>query len=181
MIQLPRRSVTRFFIPLIDVLILLFCMFLLLPLVQGPKGSAGGATPGPEAANPPGAEARPPEPGQEDKAKSELERQREELKRIQQEKIDTLQKRLALRVLEIDADTGKLYYQDGDQRVEIADQGDALRLIDRHKRETAGHELYYLFLYPRRLTGYPEQKQVARYERWFEGVAHAVDNPLGAR
>src|SRR5438067_2336535 len=32
MIRLPRRSVTRFFIPLIDVLTLLFCVFLLLPL-----------------------------------------------------------------------------------------------------------------------------------------------------
>jgi septal ring factor EnvC (AmiA/AmiB activator) len=31
MIQLPRRSVTRFFIPLVDVMTLLFCMFLLLP------------------------------------------------------------------------------------------------------------------------------------------------------
>ena len=30
MIRMPRRSVTRFFIPLIDVLILLFCIFLLM-------------------------------------------------------------------------------------------------------------------------------------------------------
>ena len=30
MIHMPRRSVTRFFVPLIDVLILLFCIFLLL-------------------------------------------------------------------------------------------------------------------------------------------------------
>src|SRR5262249_55125131 len=34
-ITLPRRSVTRFFIPLIDVLILLFCIFLLMPFVSG--------------------------------------------------------------------------------------------------------------------------------------------------
>jgi len=33
MIRLPQRSVTRFFIPLIDVLTLLFCIFLLIPLV----------------------------------------------------------------------------------------------------------------------------------------------------
>ena len=31
MIGTPKRSVTRFFIPLIDVLILLFCIFLLMP------------------------------------------------------------------------------------------------------------------------------------------------------
>ena len=34
MIQLPRRSVTRFFIPLIDVLTLLFCIFLMMPAVK---------------------------------------------------------------------------------------------------------------------------------------------------
>ena len=34
MIRLPRRSVTRFFIPMIDVLTLLFCMFLLMPIIR---------------------------------------------------------------------------------------------------------------------------------------------------
>src|SRR5437762_12655451 len=34
MIAMPRRSVTRFFIPLIDVLLLLFCAFLLMPMVN---------------------------------------------------------------------------------------------------------------------------------------------------
>ena len=34
MIQMPHRSVTRFFIPLIDVLLLLFCIFLLMPLAN---------------------------------------------------------------------------------------------------------------------------------------------------
>jgi len=33
MIERPKRSVTRFFVPLIDVLILLFCIFLLMPFV----------------------------------------------------------------------------------------------------------------------------------------------------
>ena len=34
MIQLPRRSVTRFFIPLVDVLTLLFCVFLIMQAVS---------------------------------------------------------------------------------------------------------------------------------------------------
>src|SRR5262249_54358638 len=34
MIQTPRRSVTRFFIPLVDVMMLLFCIFLLMPMVK---------------------------------------------------------------------------------------------------------------------------------------------------
>ena len=33
MIERPKRSVTYFFVPLIDVLILLFCIFLLMPFV----------------------------------------------------------------------------------------------------------------------------------------------------
>jgi hypothetical protein len=39
----PRRAVTRFFVPFIDVLILLFGIFLLMPFVSGP--------PAPEAAD----------------------------------------------------------------------------------------------------------------------------------
>jgi chromosome segregation ATPase len=34
MIVMPRRSVTRFFIPLIDVLLLLFVIFLLMPIAN---------------------------------------------------------------------------------------------------------------------------------------------------
>ena len=45
MIHPPRRAVTRFFIPLIDVLILLFCIFLLMPFVEKEAGS-GKLTPG---------------------------------------------------------------------------------------------------------------------------------------
>ena len=34
MIHMPHRSVTRYFVPLIDVLLLLFCIFLLMPLAD---------------------------------------------------------------------------------------------------------------------------------------------------
>ena len=44
MIVLPRRSVTRFFIPMIDVLILLFCAFLLVPFSN--RTDAGTASAG---------------------------------------------------------------------------------------------------------------------------------------
>jgi hypothetical protein len=42
MIQMPQRSVTRFFIPLIDVLTLLFCIYLLMPIVK-PSEDGNGA------------------------------------------------------------------------------------------------------------------------------------------
>src|SRR6516164_2037640 len=110
MIQLPRRSVTRFFIPLIDVLLLLFCIFLLMPLVKGGSESVADET-----------DTVPRERFR--RVQEDLERlrrqlrdtpqaAREELEKIRTAKIRTLQDRLNIRVLEIDAADGKLTYRD---------------------------------------------------------------------
>lgn len=188
MIRLPRRSVTRFFIPLIDVLTLLFCIFLLMPLVQA-TGDGPEPVPGSPAAEPaePTATLRPQRgqvpggPGELLQERLELERLRKEQEQLRHAKMETLQQRLAIRVLEIDADTGKLSYHEPEQRLEITSQADAQALIQRHLREAGGRELYYLFLFPRRVTGYPEERQVKQYERWFADVAHGFDNPRGRR
>jgi hypothetical protein len=174
---LPRRSVTRFFIPLIDVLTLLFCIYLLMPMVKAPADERTGPDPvGPilDGAAAKGAEAPDKPPG-------ELEKERQELRRLQKERIETLQNRLAIRVVEIDADLGKLYYHEPEARVEIGSEAEARALIERQRREAAGKELYFLILYPRRVTGFPTQKQARQYERWFESVAHGIDNPRGSR
>ncbi len=177
MIQLPRRSVTRFFIPLIDVLTLLFCIFLVLPLVKDPGE----------------ADAAADQAAREDRIRQleqELERQRreggnvsqqmrEELEKLRQEKMKALKDRLAVRVLEIDGETGKLYYRDP-ERVAVGTQGDARALIARDERERGAdrRELYYLILYPRdRSSGYPTRGQREQYEHWFEGVALGFDVP----
>jgi hypothetical protein len=179
MIQLPRRSVTRFFIPLIDVLTLLFCIFLLMPLIKA-TGETQNAT-GQESAFADSQSQKrlsveqPITPDQE-----RLQQERKELERIRRERIEVLQQRLYIRVVEIDADTGKLFYQDANQRLEIHNQEEAVRLIRNHREEAGTRELYYLFLYPRRLTGFPQRGQVERYEGWFKEVAHSVDNPRGS-
>jgi hypothetical protein len=193
MIQFPRRSVTRFFIPLIDVLTLLFCIFLLMPMIE-PTGegqeaadaSAPDFTLGEHAsrANAPrdtqqASQVNPLR--QQNRERLESAKEREELERLRTEKIAVLQQRLFIRVLEIDPDTGKLFYREPEGVREIASQADALELIARHKREAGSRELYYLFLFPRRLTGYPEQRQLERYDRWFKRVAHGTDNPLSER
>jgi hypothetical protein len=173
MIQLPRRSVTRFFIPLIDVLTLLFCIFLLMPVIES-------------------AESDPERLAREERLReleAELEQTRragrelpeklqEELERLRQEKIKTLKDRLAVRVLEIDGGTGRLYYHDP-ERVEVRNQADARALIDRDRRErgVAQKELYYLILYPRVSSAFPTLGQREQYERWFEGVALGFDVP----
>jgi hypothetical protein len=179
MIRLPRRSVTRFLIPLIDVLTLLFCIFLLMPLV--PVRAPGEGAEGPRRSEPDPLALRPDRPAAElEQLNKQVERQRQELERLRREKIETLQERLAIRVLEIDPETGKLFYHDP-ERVEITSPGQARRLIEQHQRAARGRELFYLFLFPRQLTGFPLERQVQQYDRWFEGVAHGFDNPQAAR
>jgi hypothetical protein len=168
-IQMPHRSVTRFFIPLIDVLILLFCIFLLMPYVSPAEGESADAT----AAKP------PPEPtvAEVNDLKRDLERAEIDRKRLQ-EQLDSMLRRLAVRVLEIDKETGKLHFYDPD-RVEIATEADARLLIDRERRAAAGRDVYFLFLFPREVSGYPLQKQVEDYRRWFHDVPHGFDNRRG--
>lgn len=172
MIRLPRRSVTRFFIPLIDVLTLLFCIFLVMPLAD------------------PGAEADPADEERLRSLEEEVqqlrqargdvpERLRAELERLRQEKGKALEKRLAVRVLEIDGDSGRLFYRDPG-RLEVGDESAARSLID-HDRRVLGvspRELYYLILYPRDPhSSKPTRKQREQYDRWFAGVALGYDIP----
>jgi hypothetical protein len=171
MIKPPHRSVTRFFIPLIDVLILLFCIFLLMPYVTPAEG---------ETAE--GAIAKPVPPTEPTVAeiadlRRDLERAELDRKRLQ-ERLDGMLNRLAVRVVEIDKETGRLHYYDPD-RTEVATEVDARLLIDRDRRTAGGREVYFLFLFPRAVSGYPLQRQVDSYRRWFRDVPHGFDNPRG--
>jgi hypothetical protein len=182
MIQLPRRSVTRFFIPLIDVLTLLFCIFLLLPLIKGSTQETDAGS----GVNPPANQVIPatsvPESVlDEQAAQDRMRREREELEQLRKAKIETLQNRLFIRVLEIDPDNGNLVYHEDNSRWEIASEADLQRLTERLRRAAEARELYYLLLYPRRVTGFPERRQIQQYERWLSDVAHGFDNPRGNR
>jgi hypothetical protein len=172
-IQPPRRSVTRFFIPLIDVLILLFCIFLLMPYVKPVEGDPGDMTGKGTISEP---QPEPP-PGDPAELRREIERLRADREQLLRDR-DTVLKRLAIRVLEIDRNTGGLYYYDP-ERVEIASQADAQALIDAERRRTGNRELYFLILYPREPSGFPLQKQVLAYEKWFADVPHGFDSPGG--
>jgi hypothetical protein len=177
MIQFPRRSVTRFFIPLIDVLLLLFCIFLLMPLVKGGSESV-----------PDEADTVPRERFR--KLEEELERLRRQLRDIPQEaraeleklrleKIRTLQERLNIRVLEIDATNGKLTYRDP-MRIEIDTQAKASEMIEQDRARLGKDEMYYLILYPRDpASPYPLREQRERYDRWFADAAHGWDTLQG--
>jgi hypothetical protein len=177
MIQLPRRSVTRFFIPLIDVLTLLFCIFLMMPLVKniGPASGAEEAEAGADQIR---------------RLQLEIDRLRNqghelpealqaELERLRKERTQNLQDRLAVRVLEIDPKTGGLYYLDPD-RIDITTPGQAQKLIDhdRERQKDGKRELFYLILYPRDPKSvFPQVDQRRDYDGWFKDVAHGFDIP----
>jgi hypothetical protein len=168
MIVLPRRSITRFFVPLIDVLILLFCIFLLMPFVTPPDNPTVNPMPN-EASN-------QPEIADLQRRLREAERRVERM--IQQNA--QVESRLAVKILEIDADNGRLYNFDPQAivaRQEVVDANDAQRLIDEQKRRYPGKESYFLILYPRKLTGYPLARQMETYRRWFQNVPIGFDNP----
>jgi cell division protein FtsB len=171
MIQLPQRSVTRFFIPLIDVLTLLFCIFLVLPLAQKANDASADAV---EAQLPPQTEE------EVERLRQSAVALRDEIERLKRDKGKELQKRLAVRVLEIDDQTGKLYYRDP-ERLPIPNEATARALVERDRQKLGQKELYYLLLYPRDpASSYPTVGQRADYDRWFEGVALGYDNPNSA-
>jgi hypothetical protein len=175
MIVLPRRSVTRFFIPLIDVLTLMFCIFLLMPIVQGVESASDGNQ---------GALAARVRQLEEQLAQirsqgGDTRALQEQLEKLRQQLGKSIKDRIAVRVLEIDGKTGKLYYNDPD-RIEIRSQADAAALIERDRRERGAgqRELYYLVLFPRdRNSSYPTVAQYEQYQHWFEGVALGFDIP----
>lgn len=173
MIRPPRRAVTRFLIPLLDVLILLFCVFLLMPFVSQP-----GKPLDPDAVDPASAAEL-----QAKLVATELRlaQAEAELARLKSAAADPGE-RLAVKPLEIDGATGKLFAFDPDtpdNRQEVRDQADAQRLIDRHRRAARGKDVFFLILYPRQKSGFPEKPQVELYRKFFAGVPHGFDNPWG--
>jgi hypothetical protein len=174
MIQMPRRSVTRFFIPMIDVLTLLFCIYLLMPMVRNPDQKKEDDRRALEEKLR-RLEADLARRGKGDEVSAKL---REEIDRLRREKIQALKERLAVRVLEIDGGTGRLHVRGADGE-EITSQADAHRRIelDRQQQGATKSDLYYLILYPRDpSSGYPTREQRQKYDRWFEGVALGYDN-----
>ena len=158
-LEMPKRSVTRFFIPLIDVLTLLFCIYLVMPMV-GPDD--GTKVPEDEKTalkrRVDDLERKLEEGGKvSEEMAAKLRRDIEELKKARSKAIGD---RMAVRVLEVDPKSGKLYYR-GPDRVSLNTSSDARALIERDRRAKglSERELYYLILCPRERSGYPLQKQ----------------------
>ncbi|MGL4419265.1 MAG: hypothetical protein ACRCZF_01250 [Gemmataceae bacterium] len=171
MIVRPQRSVTRFFIPLIDVLILLFSIFLLMPFVK--PGS-------PEPALPPADPRHAQLPTDVQQLQDELMNLRRVAQQLRQQRAN-LNDRLSVKVLEIDSATGKLFETTPEGRLEVGSDTEARRIILRQKSIAGARDVFILILFPRELTGFPLRKQVDEYRRWFQDVPVGFDNPRGSQ
>jgi hypothetical protein len=172
----PRKSVTRFFIPLIDVLILLFAMFLIMPFVSGPE-----APEAPEKKDKDKAET--PLPSDVKVLQEMLKEERLRVARLEREKQARIADRLIVRVLEIDPTNGVLFYYDPG-REEIRSKADAVRLITRQKilasQGGVVKDVFFLVLPPRRtpsggVSPYPTKDQEAEIREWFSDVPIGFD------
>ena len=161
MIEMPQRSVTRFFIPLIDVLTLLFCIYLLMPIVTGPEDSEGGGKVDPtiELA----------------RIRSERDELRGEVARLRQRIPDSPQ--LAVRVLQT-GDKGRLFFSDPKKSGEPLEltAKNVSEFVDSQRKQTVGRDLCFLIMTPKvgnNIPAYPIREQLERYDRWLEPYPHS--------
>ncbi len=172
--KLVRRSVTFFFVPLIDVLILMFCIFLLLPIVSKPDSEK----PGKEADG-----GLPTDVAELQQRVLIAEKRVADLMADRAKEAE----RTVVPVLQVDGKDGRLFYYDksGPQprREEVANQGDAQVFIDRQKQVAKGQPVHFLILMPRELSGFPTGPQRKEYRDWFEQrkVPYTIDDPWAAK
>jgi hypothetical protein len=179
MITMPRRSVTRFFIPMIDVLTLLFCVFLLMPIIREN-----------ELLNPDG----PGSPASAEELKQEIERRQRDLSALykdqerartaladlEQKRREFLQHRLFTRVLDISPKDGSLSFFDPRQPasppLKIDKEETARKLVERCQREAGELDVFFVFQRPQdpavKFPLYPTDRQTELYRAWFAGVAY---------
>jgi hypothetical protein len=186
MIKMPHRNVTRFFIPLIDVLILLFCIFLLMEFNS--DAEVGKQM---EAVEDQSASIdvlqdllkRRTEENQrfeEDRPKlNELAKLRKELKDLKNASQQDLKHQWYFRIIDIKADDGTISFYD-DKRPKqptlIDSEKAAKELIARHLKEANGRKVFYYFQYPRGELALVSAGQIEDYHNWFKGPE--VDNSL---
>jgi hypothetical protein len=179
---MPRRSVTRYFIPLIDVMILMFCIFLLMPAFNESE---------PED---PSLARKKVDAKKYDELAQLVKKLQGEIQELKKPDKGRERPTLAIRTLEVDPKDGRLFHVipgKGGQLFEreyLKDSEAVQVLARRHRRELRQRypeddkrpELHYLIVTPRVDSAYPNQGQLEQYKQWFLGVAnYSVDWPGG--
>lgn len=190
MIETPKRSVTRFFIPLIDVLILLFGVLIVLPVSEQRNAIAVETEDG-----------KSEQVGEQQirnfkEQIKKLEKELEDLRKMQpipeelRKRLELLEKDpaalLVIYKLHINPDNGFLFYDDGISREQIKSERDLLLLIrphvngvlDRQKKAPppggGKYQLLYVLQYPLKKTFFPTRDQEQKYLTWSEKIQSEI-------
>ena len=190
MIRMPQRSVTRFFIPLIDVLLLLFVIFLLMPIA-----SEEDLQKSQDASKNLGEDVdyleKEIEALREQLKKyaklapdlKELDRLEEKNKRLEKLVRNKLQDQVAFTIVDVDPKTGSLFWFDpADEKnaKHPIDTAEAARdLIDRVRRDNPGREPYFYFRWPGIEYAWPTTRQRELFTPWFAKVASSLTKEKG--
>jgi hypothetical protein len=160
---LPSRSVTRFLLPLADVMTLLFAIFLLLPHLEQQPGVQAG-----EAAS----------PGSLWTA-VEQRQAREELVRLRRLSELPASQRLQWVVLHIDNRTGGLVLQDAGRELVLNGQPEVQAMVERHlaAARAGNKELVYVLQLPRTGVGFLTYPDLLAYRKWFQDLKVNYDIP----
>lgn len=187
MIGMPKRSVTRFFIPLVDVMMLLFSMFLLMPMMQGGDGGTTEGKTSDELAKENRVLNQELDRLKKQVTKLSIEvsdlrkladpqvdinKLKKEIDNLQKLKMEVLKKRLFVQVLTYDPNRKDLVFYDLGSKpktIVITNNKDADQIIKEHQQlaKQNGKELFYLMLIP---VGTVPQKQILNIENWFREV-----------
>jgi hypothetical protein len=158
-IEPPRRSVTRFFVPLIDVLTLLFCIFLVMPLAKDAREESA-------RTDPRVLEERLKQ------AEAESRRLREENERLRRGRAADLAGQVSVGVLNLVPDNKPLlYYTTGQRRVDLRGPDDVRRMVENDRRQTGGKPWVYVIRYPSDPNQEPTEGQRREVFSWFAGLA----------
>jgi biopolymer transport protein ExbD len=181
MIHMPHRSVTRFFVPLIDVLLLLFCIFLLMPFAsedeldkkteEAEKSHEEMVAVTYELDRQNALQAATIQDVAAMKDHAKYKRDMEELEKLRKIVNKSVQQRYNCYVIDIERSNGKLSYMAARERRFINNAQDAKHLIAEKRKESMEKDKkdpYFFFLYPRPQGGYPTSKQTAEYQEWFK-------------
>ncbi len=181
-VELPRRSLTRFFIPLVDVMMLLFSIFLLLPIMEEAQN---GSTPSVNVSLEEWTQLNQDlkeEKMAVEKLREKLLKVNHDYHSLRRDTVKNLSKAIDVRVLEIDGKTGELVFFDrrGDapKKVIIDNPDKAQKLIEQMKKEAQPREVYCILMSPREVgSPFPLTGDFEKFSKWFRDVPHDLDRP----
>jgi hypothetical protein len=158
-IEPPRRSVTRFFVPLIDVLTLLFCIFLVMPLARDAREESARTDPGVLAERLKLVEA-------------ENKRLREDFERLRRSRTAEMAGQVNVGILNLVPDNEPLlYYHTGQRRIDLRGPDDVRRMVENDRSQSGGKPWVYVIRYPSDPNQEPTEGQRRQVFSWFTGLA----------